>query len=73
MLPTLSLTRMIAETRRPLADLAADFRFAFALSSRLQNIANEKSAAFIARLDGDPNFRSAAFALVRRRGQDGSN
>jgi phosphomannomutase len=38
-------------------------KFAVALSNRLQNVPQDKTAAFIARLDSDdPSFRDAAFA-----------
>ena len=62
MLPILALARIVAETKRPLADLVADFKFACALSGRLQNVASERSAGFIAQLEADPGFRDAAFA-----------
>ncbi len=63
MLPILCALAGAARARRPLSALASDMKFAVALSNRLQNVPQDKTAAFIARLDSDdPSFRDAAFA-----------
>lgn len=63
MLPILAVLVLAAETRQPLSALAAQARFAVALSNRLQEIPQERTAALIARLDAeDSGFRDAAFA-----------
>lgn len=63
MLPILATLTATARARKPLSRLAAEQKFAIALSNRLQEVPQEKTAAFIARLDADnPAFRDAAFA-----------
>jgi phosphomannomutase len=63
LLPILATLALSRSTAKPLSALAAEARFAVALSNRLQNVAQERTAALIARLDAeDPGFRDAAFA-----------
>jgi phosphomannomutase len=63
MLPILATLTATARAQKPLSRLAAEQNFAIALSNRLQEVPQEKTAAFIARLDADnPAFRDAAFA-----------
>ncbi|MBK9080715.1 MAG: phosphomannomutase [Rhizobiales bacterium] len=63
MLPIVCALASMARARRPLSALAADMAFAVALSNRLQNVPQDRTAAFIARLDSDdPSFRDEAFA-----------
>ena len=63
LLPILSTLALGKSEGRPLSAIAADARFAIALSNRLQEIPQERTAALIARLDADdPGFRDAAFA-----------
>lgn len=75
MLPILACLDRIVSTGAPLSQIAAQARFAVALSNRLQNVAQERTADLIARLDADAAFRDAAFAAhggVRARdGRDG--
>jgi len=62
-LPTRACLDRAARAGAPLSRLSAEARFAVALSNRLQNVAQEKTAALIARLDGaDATFRDRAFA-----------
>ncbi len=62
-LPILAVLSAVAEAGAPLSRLAAERNFAIALSDRLQEVPQEKTAALIARLDADdPAFREAAFA-----------
>lgn len=63
LLPILACLDAVARRGAPLSALAQEAGFAVALSNRLQNVAQEKTAALIARLDADdPSFRDAAFA-----------
>ena len=63
MLPILASLAVIARDRRPLSAIAADMGFAVALSNRLQNVPQDRTAALIAALDADdPAFRDAAFS-----------
>ncbi len=63
MLPILATLTATARAQKPLSRLAAEQKFAIALSNRLQEVPQEKTAAFIARLDAEnPAFRDAAFA-----------
>ncbi|MFC3640108.1 phosphomannomutase, partial [Camelimonas fluminis] len=76
MLPILACLDLAARRGRPLAELANEAGFYCALSDRLQNVPQEKTAALIARLDDDdPAFRDAAFAsrggVVARDRRDG--
>jgi phosphomannomutase len=66
MLPILATLTSAARAKRPLGQLAAEQKFAIALSNRLQEVAQEATAALIARLDAeDPAYRDAAFAAHR--------
>jgi phosphomannomutase len=63
MLPILATLTSAARTPKPLSQLAAEQKFAVALSNRLQEVPQEKTAALIARLDAeDPAYREATFA-----------
>jgi phosphomannomutase len=63
MLPIVASLAVIAREKRPLSAIAADMRFAVALSNRLQNVPQDRTAALIAALDADdPAFRNEAFA-----------
>lgn len=63
LLPILATIALARGSGKPLSTVAAEARFAIALSNRLQEVAQEKTAALIARLDGkDASFRDAAFA-----------
>ncbi len=53
LLPILACLASVAEQGRPLSRIGADFHFRVALSDRLQNVPQEKSAAFLARLRDD--------------------
>lgn len=75
-LPILACLDLAARRGRSLAELAEDAGFYCALSDRLQNVPQEKTAALIARLDADdPTFRDAAFTsrggVVARDRRDG--
>lgn len=62
MLPILAVLTSVAQAGAPLSSLAVEQKFAIALSDRLQDVPQEKTAALIARLDAeDPAFRDAAF------------
>ncbi|SIR47258.1 phosphomannomutase [Bosea sp. TND4EK4] len=63
LLPILSTLSLARETSQPLSAIAAGARFAIALSNRLQEIPQERTAGLIARLDADDAaFRQQAFA-----------
>lgn len=63
MLPILASLTAASRAGKPLSRLAAEQNFAIALSNRLQEVSQEKTAALIARLDAeDPAYREAAFA-----------
>ena len=63
MLPILATLALAHAARKPLSAIAAEARFAIALSNRLQEVPQDKTAALIARLDTeDSGFRDAAFA-----------
>lgn len=62
-LPILAVLSAVAEAGAPLSRLAAERNFAIALSGRLQEVPQDKTAALIARLDADDSaYRNAAFA-----------
>jgi phosphomannomutase len=75
LLPILACLERMKQTGKPLTALAREAGFAVALSNRLQNVAQERTAALIARLDSDASFRDAAFAahggVAARDGRDG--
>ncbi|KRE11263.1 phosphomannomutase [Bosea sp. Root381] len=63
MLPILATLTSAVRAKKPLSQLAAEQKFAVALSNRLQEVPQEKTAALIARLDaGDSAYRDAVFA-----------
>lgn len=63
LLPILATLALVKREAKPLSALAAEARFAIALSNRLQDIPQSKTAALIARLDAeDAGFRDTAFA-----------
>lgn len=63
MLPILATLALAQAARKPLSTIAAEARFAIALSNRLQEVPQDRTAALIARLDAeDPGFRDSAFA-----------
>lgn len=47
LLPIIACLHTIKETHKPLSEVAGSYRFRIALSDRLQNIPQEKSAAFL--------------------------
>lgn len=47
LLPILACLSTIKETQRPLSEIAQSYSFRIALSDRLQNVAQEKTAAFL--------------------------
>lgn len=62
-LPILAVLNSVAEAGTPMSRLAAERNFTVALSGRLQEVPQERTAALIGRLDAeDPEFRNAAFA-----------
>ncbi|WP_310094614.1 MULTISPECIES: phosphomannomutase [Bosea] len=63
LLPILATLALARGTGKPLSAIAADARFAIALSNRLQEVPQDSTSALIARLDAeDSSFRDAAFA-----------
>lgn len=62
LLPILANLALVKEANKPLSAIAAETRFAIALSNRLQDVPQERTLALIARLDAaDSDFREAAF------------
>ncbi len=62
MLPILCALGEIVAQGRPLADIGAAFAFQAAASNRLQNVATDRSAAFVSRLQQDEAFQSELMA-----------
>lgn len=63
LLPILATLALSHHAGKPLSAIAAEARFAIALSNRLQEIPQDRTAALIAQLDAeDAGFRDAAFA-----------
>ncbi|MGY6251346.1 phosphomannomutase [Bosea thiooxidans] len=63
LLPILATLALIKAENRSLRAIAAEARFAIALSNRLQEVPQDRTLALIARLDAeDGGFRDAAFA-----------
>jgi phosphomannomutase len=63
MLPIVATLATIVRTGKPLSAIAAEAGFAIALSNRLQEVPQARTAELIARLDAaDPSFRDKAFA-----------
>jgi phosphomannomutase len=58
MLPILCTLGEIIRQGRPLAEVGAAFAFKAAASNRLKNVATERSAAFVSRLQDDVTFLS---------------
>ncbi|MBL8590519.1 MAG: phosphomannomutase [Methylobacteriaceae bacterium] len=76
MTPILACLARVAQTRRPLAELAADMNFAVALANRLPDAPPERMGSLIARLDADDaTLRDRVFAaqggVVARDRRDG--
>jgi phosphomannomutase len=64
LLPIVSVLAEVVATSRPLSTLAAGFAFKDGASNRLKNVANERSAAFLARLTSDAAFRAETMIPV---------
>jgi phosphomannomutase len=64
MLPILCALAEVVARKRPLAEIAATFAFKAAASNRLQNVASEKTGAFLLRLQQDRAFRDDLFASL---------
>lgn len=63
LLPILATLALARAAGKPLSTIAADARFAVALSNRLQEVPQDRTATLIARLDAtDSGFRDAAFS-----------
>jgi len=62
MLPILCVLGEIVTQGKPLAEIGAAFSFKAAASNRLQNVASDKSAAFVSRLQQDEAFLSELMA-----------
>jgi phosphomannomutase len=62
MLPILCALREVISQGKSLSQVGAAFSFKAAASNRLQNVATEKSAAFVSRLQQDEAFRSELMA-----------
>lgn len=63
MLPIVSTLALKRQQAKPLSEIATAARFAIALSNRLQEVPQDRTAALIARLDAeDSTFRDASFA-----------
>ncbi|MGC4069766.1 MAG: phosphomannomutase [Polyangiaceae bacterium] len=61
MLPIVSILALKRQQEKPLSEIAAAARFAIALSNRLQEVPQDRTAALTARLDADNSaFRDAA-------------
>ncbi|CDX11136.1 Phosphomannomutase [Mesorhizobium sp. ORS 3324] len=64
MLPILCALSAIAKTGRPLAEIAADFRFLAGASGRLEGVPSENSASFLGKLAGDAAYADKIFAVL---------
>ena len=63
LLPIVATLALARGAGKPLSAIAAEARFAIALSNRLQEVPQDRTAALIAKLDaGDSGFRDATFA-----------
>ncbi len=76
LLPILATLALARASGKPLSVIAAEARFAVALSNRLQDVPQNRTAALIARLDAeDAGFRDTAFAahggVIARDRRDG--
>lgn len=64
MLPILCALREIVAQDKPLAQIGAAFAFKAAASNRLKDVATDKSAAFVSRLQQDEAFRAELMASL---------
>lgn len=64
LLPILCALSAIATTGRPLAEIAADFRFLAGASGRLEGVPTESSASFLGRLATDAAYADEIFAAL---------
>jgi phosphomannomutase len=62
MLPILCALGEVVAQGKPLAEIGAAFAFKAAASNRLQNVATDRSAAFVSRLQQDEAFQSELMA-----------
>ncbi|RWG76463.1 MAG: phosphomannomutase [Mesorhizobium sp.] len=62
LLPILCVLSAIATTGRPLAEIAADFRFLAGASGRLEGVSSETSATFLHKLAADAAYADEVFA-----------
>ncbi|MDX8531103.1 phosphomannomutase [Mesorhizobium sp. VK25A] len=63
-LPILCMLSAIAKTGRPLAEIAADFRFLAGASGRLEGVPTENSASFLGKLASDAAYAGEIFAAL---------
>lgn len=63
-LPILCALSAIAKTGRPLAEIAADFRFLAGASGRLEGVPTENSASFLGRMAADAAYADNIFAAL---------
>ncbi|MDG4880387.1 phosphomannomutase [Mesorhizobium sp. WSM4884] len=63
-LPILCALSAIAQTGRPLAEIAADFRFLAGASGRLEGVPTENSASFLGRMAADAAYADNIFAAL---------
>ncbi|MDX8445993.1 phosphomannomutase [Mesorhizobium captivum] len=64
LLPILCVLSAIATTGRPLARIAADFRFLAGASGRLEGVPSENSASFLGKLATDAAYADKIFAVL---------
>ncbi|RUW29914.1 phosphomannomutase [Mesorhizobium sp.] len=64
LLPILCALSAIASTGRPLAEIAAGFRFLVGASGRLEGVPTENSASFLGRLAADAPYADRIFAVL---------
>lgn len=63
-LPILCVLSAIAKTGRPLAEIAADFRFLSGASGRLEGVPTENSASFLGKLAADATYADRIFSVL---------
>ncbi|TIV68314.1 MAG: phosphomannomutase [Mesorhizobium sp.] len=63
-LPILCMLSAIAKTGRPLAEIAADFRFLAGASGRLEGMPTENSASFLRKLAADKAYADKIFSVL---------
>ncbi|TIR48986.1 MAG: hypothetical protein E5X28_10940 [Mesorhizobium sp.] len=61
-MPIVCTLAVIAKNGRPLAEIAADFRFLAAASGRLEGVPSENSASFLGKLAADAAYADNIFA-----------